>query len=267
MNMAMIDYSFPLEELEYYLLIFTRVSLFIFTAPFFGQSNVPRRVRVLMSIFIAFLLYEVLTPHIYIEYQTILGYTTYVLKEAICGALLGLGAQFCMMIVSFAGHLVDMEIGLSMVSLMDPTTKQNVTITGAMYTYVFTLLFLVSGMYRYLIQVLCETFTLVPVGEASFQLDVLYNGILTFLTRYILLGFQVMIPVFVTILLTNCLLGIMAKVSPQMNMFSVGIQIKLMAGLGVIYFTVTMLPHAADLIFNEMKVMIVTMVKAFGGGA
>lgn len=268
MNLGMIDYSFPLEELVYYLLILTRVSFFIFSAPFFGQNgSVPRRVRVLMSVFISYLLYEVLSPHVYISYSTLLDYATYVIKEALCGVLLGAACQFCMMIVSFAGQMVDMEIGLSMVSLMDPSTRQNITITGAMYSYVFMLLFLVTGMYQYLLKVLSETFILVPIGEVQFNMSVLYDGLVTFLTRYVLLGFQVMIPVFCTILLVNCILGVMAKVSPQMNMFSVGIQIKVLAGLGVLYITCTMLPKAADFIFNEMKLMMVTMVKAFGGSA
>lgn len=262
-----VDFSFPLEELEYYLLILTRVSLFIFAAPFFGQDrNVPRRVRVMLSVFIAFLLYEVLSPHVYVEYSTVIEYGCYVIKEALCGVLLGASAQFCMMIANFAGQLVDMETGLSMVSLMDPSSGQQVTITATLYNYAFMLLFLVTGMYQYLLGALAESFTLIPIGNINFQLDIMYQGIISFLAQYILIGFQVMIPIFCTILIVNCLLGVMAKVSPQMNMFAVGIQIKLLAGLGVLFMTCTMLPKASNFIFNEMKIMTVSLVRAMGGG-
>ena len=62
------------------------------------------------------------------------------------------------------------------------------------------------------------------------------------------------------ILLLNAILGILAKVSPQVNMFAVGIQLKVLVGLSVLFFTVGMMPGAADLIFQEMKRMIISIV-------
>jgi flagellar biosynthetic protein FliR len=53
----------------------------------------------------------------------------------------------------------------------------------------------------------------------------------------------------------------MAKVAPQMNMFSVGIQLKILAGFAVLFLTIFLLPDIADFIFKEMKTMIVTFVK------
>ena len=68
-------------------------------------------------------------------------------------------------------------------------------------------------------------------------------------------------PVFCVMLLLNCVLGILAKVAPQMNMFVVGMQLKVLTGLTIMYFTVRMLPGAADFIFREMKVVVEAFVK------
>ena len=68
--------------------------------------------------------------------------------------------------------------------------------------------------------------------------------------------------VFCVMLITNVILGIMAKVAPQLNMFAVGMQIKLLLGLGVMFLTVGMLPYISDMIFTEMKTMMVTFVEA-----
>ena len=62
----MIDLSFSIYDLEYFLLILVRISCFVFIAPFFSMSNTPSRVRVALSIFISILLYQVLTP---VEYE------------------------------------------------------------------------------------------------------------------------------------------------------------------------------------------------------
>ncbi|MBR3515979.1 MAG: flagellar biosynthetic protein FliR, partial [Lachnospiraceae bacterium] len=57
------DLSFPLSELEYFLLILTRMSMFIFAAPFFGQRNVPQMLRAAFAVLVSFVLYEAITPH------------------------------------------------------------------------------------------------------------------------------------------------------------------------------------------------------------
>lgn len=260
----MVDASFPLEELEFYLLILVRVSCFVFAAPFFSLNNVPRQVRVALSIFTAYLLYSVMPVHEMPEYSTLFQYAGLVLKEAVTGLLVGLGAQFCFMIIGFAGHLVDTEIGFAMASLMDPATRQQTTVTGMYFQYAFMLIFLLSGMYRYLLSALAETFILIPVGGAQFILRQLYESFITFMSDYIVIGFRICLPVFCTILIVNGLLGVMAKVSPQMNMFAVGLQIKVFAGLGVLFLTTSMLPTAADFIFVQMKRVIVMFVKAMG---
>lgn len=260
----MIDYSFSYQELEYFLLIVVRVSTFIFTAPFFSMNNVPRRVKAGLTLFVAFLLYQGIAPHIYLEYETLMEYTIYVLKEAIVGLLLGLGTQLCMMILSFAGHIVDVETGFGMAQTFDPMTRQQVTVSGSYFQYAVMLIMLVTGVYQYLLQALADTFVLIPVGQAEVILYKVYEGFLQFTSDYMILGFRICLPVFCVVLLLNGILGVMAKVSPQMNMFSVGMQIKVLTGLGVLFLTTAMLPGAANIVFEEMKVMIATFMRAVG---
>ena len=53
----------------------------------------------------------------------------------------------------------------------------------------------------------------------------------------------------------------MAKVAPQMNMFAVGIQLKILVGLSTLFFSTVMLPGAADFIFRQMKAMVTRIVE------
>ena len=127
----MLNLSFSLYDLEYFLLVLTRVSCFVFVASFFSMSNTPRHVRVALSFFTAMLLYETLAPEqMVVEYNTVAGYAAVVVKEAVTGLLIGLSTNLCSTIVNFAGSIVDMETGLSMAQVMDPTTKQQTSITG-----------------------------------------------------------------------------------------------------------------------------------------
>jgi len=155
-----------------------------------------------------------------------------------------------------------METGLSMVNLVDPTTREMSSMSGVFYQYMVTLILMVSGMHRYLLQALAETYILIPVNGAIFNTDKLLETMLLFLKDYILIGFRICLPVFAVMLLLNAVLGIMAKVSPQMNMFAVGLQLKVLVGLCVLFITVRMLPGISDFIYTEMKQMMVAFVES-----
>lgn len=254
----MINYVFTYADLEYFLLIFTRITSFIFIAPFFSMANTPRRVKIGLGFFVSLLVFGAKTPHEVVLYETVLEYAVIVAKEVLTGLLIGFGANLCTSIVSFAGHIMDMEIGLSMVTLMDPTTKESSSITGIFYQYIITLMLIISGMYQYLLKALVETFDLIPINGAIFNMDSLMLSMLRFMSEYIIIGFRICLPVFGVMIMLNAILGILAKISPQLNMFAVGIQIKILTGLAVLFITVGMMPGASDFIFTQMKSIIVS---------
>ena len=83
----------------------------------------------------------------------------------------------------------------------------------------------------------------------------------TYMTDLMVIGFRIVLPVFACSMILSCILGIMAKVAPQMNMFAVGMQIKVLIGLGIMFLTIVLLPDISSFIFTEMKRMIVSMIE------
>ena len=154
-----------------------------------------------------------------------------------------------------------MEIGLSMANVFDPTTNQQSSITGVFLQYGVMLILYATGLHRYLLSALKETFTLIPIGGAVFHMDNLLTTVVSFLSDYIVIGFRICLPVFASIMLMNIVLALLAKLAPQMNMFSVGIQLKLLAGLGVLVLAISMLPNVCNFITTKMQQMVVSMVK------
>ena len=258
----MINYSFSIYDLEYFLLILTRISCFVFIAPFFSMNKTPRTLRVGLSFFTSLLLYQALTPAEGVAYSTLLEYALMVIKEALTGLLIGFSATICTSIVNFAGSIADMEIGLSMVTLMDPATRQQTTITSTLYQNLIMLILIISGMYQYIIGALAESYELIPVYGAHMNAEKLLNAAIVFMAEYITIGFRICLPIFAAILMLNAVLGILAKVAPQMNMFAVGLQLKIFVGLGIIFLTLFLLPTVADIIFTEARKMTVAFVEA-----
>lgn len=261
----MLNYTFDYGDLEIFLLIFVRVTAFIFVCPFFGGRQSPNLLKIGFSLLLTVLLYGAV-PFYPPDYNTIVGYTVIVLKEVVAGFLIGYSVQLCQLIANFAGTIADMQIGLSMVNLFDPNTNEQVTITGTLYSQVLTMMLIITGMYQFILMALVDSFTLIPLNGIAIHPDRMLNAAVNFLRDYIVIGFRICLPIFIITFITNVILGILAKVSPQMNMFSVGIQIKIIIGLCIMFMTVTMLTDATNFIFINMKELMQDFVYSMQSG-
>lgn len=251
----MVNYVFSLGNFEYWLLILVRITCFVYIAPFLGQTGIPNQVKIGLSVMISLLLYNVVDrPEL--AYESVVGYAVAVIGEGITGLLLGMAANICQYVVLFAGNIIDMDIGLSMATEFNADMGLEVTLTGNLYYYLVLLLLICSNLHSYLIRAIADSFAVIPIVGQNFA----WNQLLNVMTRYMgdlfVLGFRIFLPFFASIMILNCVLGIMAKVAPQMNMFSVGMQLKVLVGFAVLLFTVYFLPNIADIIFTEIKTMV-----------
>lgn len=251
---------FTLQDFEFFLLILVRISAFILVAPFFSMSNTPIRVRTGFSLFIAFLLFQVVDLN-NISYQTEIEYGILVLKEFLIGLLLGYFANICTAILNFAGQVIDMEIGLSMVNLFDPVSKSQTSITGNFYMYLVMLMLIITNMHHYILIAFVDTYTIIPVGEGVIRPD-MYLIMIQFMVDYFIIGFRIVLPIFASSILVNIILGIMAKIAPQMNMFVIGMQLKIFVGLVVLFLMIGLLPNVSDFVFNEMDKMMKLIIRS-----
>lgn len=256
----MVNYSFSLLTFEYFLLILVRISCFIYIAPFFGIQNTPGRVKIGLSLFISLLLYQAL-PQTQPDYTGILGYSVIVVKEGITGLLIGFAANICNSIILLAGNLIDMNIGFSMATEFNPQMRTQASVTGNFYSYLVMLLLIATNMHHYILQAIADSYQLIPVDGQVFQWDRLLQGMITYAVDLFVIAFRCVLPVFACIMILNCILGVMAKVSPQMNMFAVGMQMKVLVGLLIMFITIGLFINVSDFIFDEMKRTMVSMIK------
>ena len=253
--------SFSVEDLEFFLLIIMRISAFIMSAPFFSQSNVPMKVKVGLSFFLSLIVY-LSVPYQEINYVGVTGYGLLIVKEVLMGVTMGFMANICTMILAFAGQLIDQEIGFSMVQEMNPTANFSTTISGNLFTMTVMLVMLVTNLHQYILSAIIESFNLVGVGSTSPNI-LMYKVMIKFMTDYFVIAFRIVLPVFACILLTNVVLAILARVAPQMNMFVIGMQLKVFVGLAVLMIIGSLIPSITEFIYNEMKVMLKYAISMF----
>ena len=252
--------QFTVENLEYFLFIVTRVSAFVFTAPFFNFGSIPRQLKIAFTLLFSTLLYLTL-PYTEVVYPGVIGFALMVLSEALTGALLGYFTNIVMTILNFTGRLIDMEIGFAMVTMYDPVFKVDTSVSGNLYNYFVIILLLIGNFHHYFLKAFVDAFKVMPIGRAVVNVNVV-NVIVGFLGNYFLIAMRLMLPIYATMLLVNVVLGVMAKVAPQMNMFVVGIQLKLLGGLVVMVLMMTMLPGVANFLTKEMQDVFLKAVEA-----
>lgn len=256
----MLDFSFTIDNFEYYLLILVRLASFVYAAPIFGNSAVPNQTKIGLSAVLSLLLYNVVSRPA-LPYESVVGYAVIVLQEGITGLIIGFAASICNSILLFAGNMIDMDIGMSMATQFNPDTRTEATVSGDFYYYLVLIILMLSDMHAYVLRALCDSYSVVPVGGAVFDWEHLVYSISKFMMDLCIIGFRIFLPVFACIMILNCILGIMAKVAPQMNMFAVGIQLKVLVGYVVLFLIIFLVPRVATFIFDEIKTMVVLVLE------
>lgn len=246
--------TFEIRDIETFLLILVRITAFIFAAPFFSLRNVPQRVKVGFSLFFSIIIFQTI-PLTTLNYQGVIGFAGLIISEAMVGLIIGFFANVSYYILSFAGQMMDMEMGFSMVNEFDPVSNFQTTITSNYYSYLIMLMMLVTNLHHYIITAIVDTYKVIPIGEANFK-PAMYVLMLQFIKDYFIIGFRIVLPVFAAILVVNAILAILAKVAPQLNMFVIGLQLKVFVGLIILFLLTGFIPSISNLIFEEMIKMM-----------
>lgn len=258
----MIEKSFSIYHFEYFLAILVRVMGAIAFAPIFGNIQVTRRARLFIGIAISLAIFSA-NPYIPLGYTNFLGYTFILLKELIVGITLGFLADISLMIISMAGELIDREMGFSMVSNFDANFNTQTTITADFYNKLVIVVLLCSNMHYFILSALSDSFYLIPLGNVKIDSGELYDTMLQYITNYFIIAMRITLPVVISIMLLNVILGVLAKTAPQMNMFVVGIQLKIFTGFAVLIITIILLPNITEFVYHQMQEIVVNALKVF----
>ena len=110
-----------------------------------------------------------------------------------------------------------------------------------------------------------DSFEIIPIGGVVIN-PLIYNVGLRYIVDFFIIAFRIVLPIFAAILIVNAILAIMAKVAPQMNMFVIGMQLKVFVGFTVMLVVVQLIPSVADMIFDEMFELMRLAVSYFEAG-
>ncbi len=247
--MATIPFDFFQDIWTVFLLVLVRITGMFFLSPIFGRKNIPNYFKVgFCFVFAIIVSNSVPVPNL-ANYNSLASYVFLIGKELLVGLMLGFISYLIFSSIYIAGQLIDMRIGFGMVSVFDPITNVQVPITADFYVVFATLFMLITDSHHLLIKAVSESFTILPIGEAIFNGVLLQQLIKLFSTAFVI-GFKIAAPVTVVILITDISLGIISKSIPQLNVFMLGMPVKIILGLLVILITIGAFKGIVNVIIN-----------------
>jgi flagellar biosynthetic protein FliR len=199
-----------------------------------------------------------------IEIDTVFGFVALVFKEFVVGIIIGYVGYIIFASIYIAGQLVDMQIGFGVINVLDPITNAQVPVTSNFYYTVTMLIFLMSNGHHLVIRALYQSYTLVPLGQATFNATLMNNGLRVFGDIFII-ALKISAPIIAAIFIADIALGIISKTVPQLNIFIVGMPLKIAMGLIILAITVPSFSIMVDFLIKGMDIEMYEFLKAMGG--
>lgn len=227
------------EALLFFLLTLRMGGLMVFT-PFFGSTVVPARVRIGLSLVLAYAVVGAMPRQ---ELPSTVGdYFLAVLGELAVGAALGLVCNIIYTAVQFAGQLVDHELGFTMSEMMDPFTEEAGTLTGQFQFFLLMVMILLMGGHLRFLEVFLETVARVPLGSVGpgREFIEILAGVLAMSIK---IAVQVAAPVLALSFLLNVALGFASRAVPALNVLVIGFPVKILMGLGLMMVAMGQIMH------------------------
>ena len=198
--------------------------------PVFSQRQVPTRVRIGLALFIAVAVQPSLPAMPVIPLDSLPQLLTAVAQQLLIGLAMGFAVRVVFAALEFAGELIGLQMGLNFAGFFDPSTGSQGTSSSRFLGSMVAFLFVAINGHLMLINSLVESFQAFPVGEEPFRfLRVAQPQVWG--AEIFRMGLWIALPLITMLMFVNLVLGIISRVAPQLNVFSVGFPLTVSIGL------------------------------------
>ncbi len=244
-----------LSKFPAFLLIFVRVTSFFVMMPLFSYRTIPTALKLGMGFFLSWLMIYAIQAPVF-EINGV--YFLLIIKEAIVGLLIGFVAYFILSAIQIAGGMIDFQMGFTIASVIDPQNGTQSPLMGQyLYTFALLLLLSINGHYL-LIDGIYNSYRFIPIDQpwlAFGKGNVVEYFVRSFSSMF-LVAFQMALPIVGSLFLVDVALGIVARTVPQLNIFVVGLPIKIVVGFIVIIIVMSVI---MVLVSNLLESALYTM--------
>lgn len=244
-------------NLTIFMLIAMRLSGCILFNPIFGRKNIPVIFKVGLVLFITYFVYNAY-PIQNMVVNTSLELIIIMMKELLLGFIFGYIIQLFMSVFILAGEIIDLQLGISMAKVYDPQSNVSMAVTASFLNIMFILIFFAVNGHLTIIQIFCFSFKAIPLGLTAFDPNI-FKELAAMLSYILVYAVKMAMPILAAEIITEIGVGIIMKAVPQINVFVVNLQLKIILGLAVLLILVgpyaSFLERLILLMFDKMNLV------------
>ncbi|MFB6466654.1 flagellar biosynthetic protein FliR [Cytobacillus sp. Hz8] len=259
----MVEY---LPKFPAFLLVFVRVTSFFLMMPLFSYRTIPTHYKIGLGFFLSWIMFFTIdAPTLDIDGA----YFLLILKEALVGISIGFMAYLILSAIQIAGGLIDFQMGFAIANVIDPQTGAQSPLTGQ-YFYIIGLMFLLAvNGHHLLLDGIFYSYKFIPLQQAwlPFSHGNVMEYIIQSFNSMFIIAFQMSIPVVGSLFLVDIALGIVARTVPQLNIFVVGIPVKIVVSFIVLVSVMSVMIMVVSQLFNTMFDTMRGLMDLLGGSS
>lgn len=228
------------------LTITVRLSGLMLFAPFFGSQAIPPRVKAGLVVAATVLFYPALSPAL--THIDLSAWPSLVFTELLIGAAMGIATNLVFDAMQMAGQVLSTQMGYSLINILDPQTQVESTVMALFHQTIALLIFLKLDVHLWLLRAVGRSFTILPPGTAHINAAFTMTAVRA-AGAVFTLGVQIAAPVLSATFLTDVVLGLLGKASPQAPLMMLGPPIKTLLGLSILFVALKYWPAMLDRLF------------------
>ncbi len=221
------QYSILMGYISDFLWPFARVTGLLLVAPVLGSAYIPTPIKVLAAVAITIFVFPLVQFPSDIDPLSIYG-VLLLIQQLIIGIIIGTIVQIVFSAITIAGENIAMTMGLGFAHMTDPVNGVTIPVVSQLLTIIASLYFLALNGHIALINMLITSFEILPFNNLFSTENLI--AVAEWGGRMFIGAVLIAIPAVTALLVVNIAMGLMTRVAPQMNIFSVGFPLTMMLG-------------------------------------
>jgi flagellar biosynthetic protein FliR len=229
----------PVEQFQTFLVVTSRIAGFIGAIPVISSAQTPGRIKTAMVIAISLALFPVMADAVPKVSFAPLPFLLLMISELLLGLLLGLVARLIFTAVEFGATVIGFQMGFAAANVFDPQSERQVALISQFQNIFAILIFLAINGHHLFLQTAVRSYELLPPGQLDFSGQAV-PFLMELTSHMFAIGVQFSAPVLAVLLLSGLILGVLARVFPQLNVFLLSFPINIGTAFIVIALTLGM---------------------------
>jgi flagellar biosynthesis protein FliR len=211
-------------------LILTRLGAFWAICPVFSWPTIPESIKIAAAVIMSLFLAGITPFQAATHSPDILQILIWTASEAVYGLALGIVAYALYAVVRSTANIAEQEIGLTMASVLDPTTEEQEGVLSVMMELFLILLLFATDSHHILLKILTRSYDHFPIGRIPSITDLVQSVILSG-SAMLMLSLQMAAPILAAFMLLKIVMAIMARIAPETNIMFLSLPVQVGLGL------------------------------------